>query len=1707
MQASAPRTKQGTLRLLHPLGKGGWGEVFLAERDEQKIAAKFLHPGLGPQALEFFKNEVRLLSHLSHPHLVKIYDFYSEGSSPKLSSPNNKNLLGKLAQRPFFTMEFLEGVSLEQVPCPQNFSQILPLFAQIGQGLHYLHSRNILHRDLKPSNIHVTPSGQAKILDFNLSTVVSASNKSEAPVGTLPFMAPEIFRGEYSASSDLFSWGVVFYQWLTGKLPYSKPASDPQALRIPPAPLQTLRPDLPDFFCRLIHRLLEFAPSARPSSALAALKYLNQHLPTPLPLDSEQTTETVLERIPLVGREKIFDQIFALEKSLKPQGPPILIHLHGPMGVGRSRLLEELKWRYQLEGKAFVHSSAAASESWMLGLDENARDPRTLLERLQTQGASQTRVLVYSDLQDWQETDLKDLNLFLHLAARRHLPWLIFLESRDEGEEEGLRNLLHSLGEADLLHRLPLRDLSPQESRELIALAYPEAKLGTNQIDRMVEDSGGRPLLLLEALRQELTGSQEIIRANWKDLATAQIGRLSAPARQWLSLIVAHSLPAAPQELAELSGQGSQAWEEILLELDEKGFLLPRHPAEPFLKLAHPGLKDVFRQSLAPELSRDAHRLWLEFLKNQAGEAPEAKRYAPLLAEHAWALQERDELKKWGLKAAEFYNQSARWPQSLQWLERLLPFAEAGQEQVIINAHLAPLYFRLGNFSESLKAYERWISQREDDESRLQRLKYEYYAGFVNFTWGRFPEAFRHIREALKTGDGQKYPAHRPYLARAHSTLAALLDKEGKISEGRKHLEIALPLAEGDSLLKGEVEQCWGNLERQDLNFTSALEHFERAREYYHAAKNTPAEAQALHSAGQILQEAGDLRRAEAALEASERLALQSSDLLQWARFTENKAMLWIDRALYRRAKQEMEKAGEVLEMLAKPEDRALMELHRAVLYLYTGNWDRVAQIFEKLENESSGQSSSFKTRRDLWRAEWNYLRGDYAEAAKRFQNLAETSSGESFSLSHRRAWLGLTRCRIRQPNPEPQATFLKKMLSYLEILPYPAFGPWKDFLECLLRPTEQWDETRLGSLLSKIRGSPFPEFKAEAFALLAIELRRRGLESTARYVEKERVFELMKIYENLSEEDQMDFEKNRDLKNLDRVLQETLSKEKEPSTSHSPPVSQSLQSPPPSIPPSGGTVISEGRFRQYSQINRYISQNRPLEDILERVMDAAIELTGAERGFLLLQSPKAKEGPLKGFEVKTARHLSQRSLAQKEFQFSLSAVKQVMEQGTYLLSDNAQLDERLQAQKSVVLFQLKSILALPLEAEDHIVGAIYLDHPYRQACFSEENVVLLSALAGQAALAIQKAQLLEDLKRSQEKLKAQVQDQAEKLEAMSEELSQFRSSLRYGYEEIIGQSPAMMKVFDLLDHVTETAIPVWILGESGTGKELIARSLHENSPRKKFSFVAENCSAIPENLLESELFGHKRGAFTHADRDRVGLLEQASGGTLFLDEVADMSLGMQAKLLRVLQEGEVRPLGSNKTIKIDVRLVTASNRDLKQLVQEGKFRQDLFFRINGLTVRLPPLRERKEDILLLAQHFIKNFSRDLNLKPAELSDAALQLLLRHPWQGNIRELEGVLRTALLFAKGRTIQPAHLQLGFTPSAPAASEAGSSAGRRSTQEEESEERQMILEALKQSKLSKEGAAKKLGMGLRTLYTRMGILGIPKKKTLLAKYLGS
>ena len=308
----------------------------------------------------------------------------------------------------------------------------------------------------------------------------------------------------------------------------------------------------------------------------------------------------------------------------------------------------------------------------------------------------------------------------------------------------------------------------------------------------------------------------------------------------------------------------------------------------------------------------------------------------------------------------------------------------------------------------------------------------------------------------------------------------------------------------------------------------------------------------------------------------------------------------------------------------------------------------------------------------------------------------------------------------------------------------------------------------------------------------------------------------------------------------------------------------------------------------------------------------------------------------------------------------------------------------------------------------------------------------------------------------------------------------------KYSFSNIIGRSSAMQEVFDLIRRVASSPVSVLITGESGTGKELVARALHFNSSRANRPFVPVNCAAIPDALLESELFGYKRGAFTDARQDRKGLMVEAAGGTIFLDEVAELPPTLQAKLLRVLQEREVKPLGSNKSVSIDVRFISATNRNLEEMRQGEAFREDLYYRLNVVQIDIPPLRERSEDILPLAGHLLAKAAARANKEVDGISPAVAKALLAHHWPGNVRELENVLERAVALCEG-----GQMELGDLPPSmlePRSTDLLAAAASRQMSLSEIEQ-EYILQVLEEEQGNKTRAAQRLGLDRKTLYRKL------------------
>jgi two-component system nitrogen regulation response regulator NtrX len=317
---------------------------------------------------------------------------------------------------------------------------------------------------------------------------------------------------------------------------------------------------------------------------------------------------------------------------------------------------------------------------------------------------------------------------------------------------------------------------------------------------------------------------------------------------------------------------------------------------------------------------------------------------------------------------------------------------------------------------------------------------------------------------------------------------------------------------------------------------------------------------------------------------------------------------------------------------------------------------------------------------------------------------------------------------------------------------------------------------------------------------------------------------------------------------------------------------------------------------------------------------------------------------------------------------------------------------------------------------------------------------------------------------------------------------------------EMIGASPALARVIDAIRRAAPTSATVLIIGESGVGKELVARAIHRNSQRARERFVQVNCAAIPEELIESELFGHEKGSFTGATEKQIGKFEQADRGTIFLDEVGDMSPKTQAKVLRVLQEGEVERLGSSRTLKVDVRVIAATNKDLEAEIEKGTFREDLYFRLSVIPIRVPPLRERREDIPLLVRHFAETFSRENNFRPRRFTQAAIDLMQQHRWKGNVRELRNIVERLVIMAPGDQIDVADVREVLRVEPPAAEAAPREPVRRpATLKEfkESAERAFLVEKLRENAWNISRTAEVIGTPRSNLYKKLEQYGISQE----------
>jgi len=491
---------------------------------------------------------------------------------------------------------------------------------------------------------------------------------------------------------------------------------------------------------------------------------------------------------------------------------------------------------------------------------------------------------------------------------------------------------------------------------------------------------------------------------------------------------------------------------------------------------------------------------------------------------------------------------------------------------------------------------------------------------------------------------------------------------------------------------------------------------------------------------------------------------------------------------------------------------------------------------------------------------------------------------------------------------------------------------------------------------------------------------------------------------------------------------------------------------------------ISRRMLNALNAIGQKLTSILDLNDLLESLLDLSIENVRAERGMVFLRDEATGE-----MQLACARGMDRESL-EGVASFSRSVIRQVAE-GHTLLKVDVGTDPALSAFKSLVIHEIKSILCVPMRNLGKTVGVIYLDTRKAAQMFTDKERTFVESFASQAAIAIENARQFGSMRAENDQLRKDVKG-------------------RSRFEHLIGATSAMHKLRETISGVLPSDCNVLIVGESGTGKELVAKAIHYNGPRQKKKFVAIDCGTLPEHLLEAELFGFVRGAFTGAEKNRVGLIEEACGGTLFLDEITNTSLALQARFLRVLQEHEIRRLGENTPRQVDIRVLGATNADIATLMKEGKFRTDLYYRLNVVTIEVPPLRERREDIPLLVDNFLRKYVRASG-KPRTLRHGVVEALGRYDWPGNVRELENVLERLLVLTPGEVIAADDLPEMIRSAAGLARTNGNG----DANGHKTGEQLMIEETLRRFAGDKAKAARFIGWNRQKLYRKMKDYSIP------------
>ncbi len=1675
-----------------PEGEHRSGSILARRHDAHGTRTVVLKP------LRAARRELRLLHGLVHPNLLlpeRVVDVAFGDEPPEAHLLLDYADEGDLASwRP----RSRAAAATDGAPDTDLFAALL----QVARALTFLHDVGLVHGDVKPANVVVTSSGAAhgrfRLTDFDCLTTPPPGSTATAHVGpeagdprpdglsgTPAFLPPEAFEGAApSTAADCFAYGVTAVWLLSGEhlfgtalrqvreaqLNAAREGSYESALARALA-ATSVSPRLRRWLKGLLCPDAATRTTMRHALAeLHAIREVDEPTSSP-PFATGELRETAMARAVApgdLGREPLRDRLLALAQPRSPAGAgrPRVIILQAAPGLGRSSFLRSLAFHGRADGlwttDPQLPDDVSAIAGWLAGPEAH----RLLLADDWHLAAPELRLAVVSHLRLSDATVTAVLSLPSPDVVAGVEPILSETHAALQGfatlDTVSLTPLTAGDGTAndDVMIRLLTRLAGGQEVTSETTAAL---RRGT----------GGHPAFLRAALQQlVLTGRAPVLTGqpfpdpltdllpdSLTALAAVRVANLPLEASRLASLLAAAggtvSAPVASVFMSATAQEATSALlsAELAFESDTGQLALVGDAAVRAARatpLPPESTVELILNALT-QLGPSGARARVGLLGTR-GDHRDAVIVAAATGCYregaAWALScvsddatlLRAEIVIW-THLADF--EAARLAiERLHELPGGAPDAPTG-EDAELRDELAMAALLAGRHRDAVLTLERSPSGQRRTSSLAIAARAHVHLGELDLATAALDSI-----DALWAGNATPPAAQWQRHALVTRALVALY--RGQYADAQEHCQRAFarfddPGAAGvessaDGTELALLENALGVIAQRQGRLDDAARWYVRSRDVAGKHGNDQRRAIAVMNLGTVEHERGALGGALVAYRDAARIGRKTGDATGTLKALTNEA-----------------------NVLVASGDRttALSVLTRAA------------------ELQPATENRFLRGYLSLIRAEALSLGGHLVEAAE----AAEYARREFESLGNRReradALLVLTRLALRRVDATSIASLLRELADDVAALSSDRLAVYDAILRSTWQRVRPMDDDAEPETDAAAPEPPSPVATERDTGPLDALVRRVAVFRTDLHFALHA--ELLQV--TLTSERHSEARRHAaELVRLESRILDGLDAPHRPMWLGQPDVRETLRiartlSKAPAgrgLGPDGADFVS-----QVLELNKRLAAEPEPERLLKTILDVAITVTGAERGFLLTPG---EDGDL---EVRVARNLDQAPMRKAQIRFSKGVADRVFAGGKAIASVDAADDQRLRDLVSVHAMKLRSVLCVPMRHGVRPIGVIYVDNRFQRGAFSEDRVAFLEAFADQAALALQSALFVEaerDARLRLEVAHESLARQSARVEALNAELStdlsrrtaelgteaarasqlgdqlartaadleETRAALRSVRTEhdslraMLGDSAPMVSVRALIERVASATVPLLVYGESGTGKELVARAAHALSERTG-RLVAINCAALPEALLESELFGVVRGAFTGADRDRVGLFEEAHNGTLFLDELGEMPLAMQAKLLRVLETMEVRRVGAAATKTVDVRVVAATHRDLPAEIAAGRFRQDLYFRLKVIEIRLPPLRDRPGDIRLLTAHLLTRIGDRWKLGARQLSVAALRALEAHSWPGNVRELESVLTSAALTAQDGLIGVEHLGLPASTARPSATGTGPAIG--------------------------------------------------------------